>query len=153
MPMTILALWEITLDGYVCGVHWAQILQSIWTHGPPWASVLLVFFVSVTKLGVITIISGIFTTYAMKNAEEDTVFIMEPFALDLLKDADSDGDAQISWDEFATKLKHPLLVEFLPDVARNPAKAKWIFTQIDSDGSGKCDLDELVLALAQRVKA
>merc|ERR1711953_1003511 len=104
-----LSLWEITLDGYVRGEHWGEVLFLFYQHRPLWASALLVVFVSVIKLGLLTIIAGIFTTYALRIADDDSVFVMEAFAEEFMREADKDGDDSISWDEFREHLKHPFL--------------------------------------------
>jgi len=62
------------------------------------------------------------------------------------------GDETISWDEFRASLSHPFLVEYLPDVAENEAKAKRLFNSIDIDQSGECSLEELLYLLVQRAK-
>merc|ERR1712048_427549 len=152
IPASMLSLWEITLDGYVCGEHWGELLPELYEYRPLWVSVLLIVFVSVTKLGLLTIIAGIFTTYALRTAEDDCVFVMQCFAEEYMLEADLDGDSAISWEEFRGQLHHPFLYEFVPDIAGNPVKAKLVFDQVDKEGLEQCSLDELVRLLASRAK-
>merc|ERR1712187_888874 len=144
IPNAMLSLWEIALDGYVCGVHWGQVLLDFYEHLPVWVSVMFIGFMSVMKFGVLALITGIFTTLAMKNAQEDNMFVLQSFAAAFLMETDTDGDKLIDWDEFCEQLNHPLLLEFFPEIATDPEKAKRLFDGIDEDGSGQCSLDELL---------
>merc|ERR1712187_625162 len=107
-----------------------------------------VVYISLTKLGVLTIITGIFTTSAMRIAEEDNMFIMQDFVKELVRVTDANRDGAITWEELSLHLEHPILIEFFPDLSGRPEGAERIFNKMDADGSGEVSVEEFCQELA-----
>lgn len=112
------------------------------------------FYIVVTVLGVMNVVTGLFVDRAMDIQQQDRdtqvkeqIDQEDALVKDLRKifhEADADSSGLLSWDEFNKHLQEPRILATLASLDLDVSEAQSLFRILDYSGSGEVNVDDFV---------
>eukprot|EP00927_Polykrikos_kofoidii_P001050 TRINITY_DN10384_c0_g1_i1.p1 TRINITY_DN10384_c0_g1~~TRINITY_DN10384_c0_g1_i1.p1 ORF type:complete len:774 (+),score=129.05 TRINITY_DN10384_c0_g1_i1:116-2323(+) len=140
LPMTVLTLYQTISEG----MSWGYMVIPLIHQCGPWYAMLFVSYVSCCILALMNVVTSVFVTSAMKNAEADSKQNLARAMTTFFEEADADGSGSISWDEFQARLDTPRMQWFLREIDMHPDQARALFQLLDSEGVMDVDIEDIV---------
>jgi voltage-gated sodium channel len=150
------SLWKAIFTLFMSiagGIDWADAYMPV-TEVGVFPATVYIFFIMFASFCVMNVIIGIFCQNATEAFERDKDNFVEhamnerKMHVETLKELfakwETDGDGEISKEEFAVHLEDPKMHGLLKmlDIERRDALA--LFSLLDADGSGGLDVDEFI---------
>merc|ERR1712032_79095 len=145
--------------------HWGSIMSSVFTlfmaitGGDDWANFLKAFddgaqlvlnqcifciYVAFATLVMLNLVTGVFVEGAQRIIQEDKDIELVKHCRKLFKTSDTDGNGQITIQEFEAQLEDDQLHEYLAAVDLGKDDAKALFKLLDTDRSDCVSVQEFV---------
>lgn len=145
----MISLWS-AVSGGNDWMYYGELLQEI--DGGDAYFLLFVFYVAFCIVGLFNVVTGVFVDSAVCSRTEDEVvqgYIdeMKNTTSEIKRffnDADLDRSGTLSFKEFQTHLRDPLVKAYFSGLDIDPSEASIIFTILDADKSNELLIDEFV---------
>eukprot|EP00929_Paragymnodinium_shiwhaense_P019648 TRINITY_DN13325_c0_g1_i1.p1 TRINITY_DN13325_c0_g1~~TRINITY_DN13325_c0_g1_i1.p1 ORF type:complete len:643 (+),score=163.30 TRINITY_DN13325_c0_g1_i1:121-1929(+) len=146
MGATVLTLFE----SVVGGVEWEHVVNLLIQNVSPAMGFLFSGYVVVGLFVVMNLVMSVFldkVTRTVREDKDDTIKerVASIFAENEVAVEDADN-LEISWEQFAEKLKKPALQEYFRSIDIEPteSEARGLFDLLDVDGGGALTAEEIV---------
>jgi len=146
-------LFEITFSG-----GWPTYISTLVTEVNPFYAVFVFFYVTLVVFGMIRIISALFLSETLQQANRDSEIMvmknaekgkrMKNEISALFDAADTSGDGLLSFQEMDDMLSHQKVRAWLAELGVNPEDTQMLFDLLD-DGDGQVDKDEFVVGITK----
>merc|ERR1740121_1553926 len=133
------------------GVSWGVASEAM--RGPGWLlEAVVIGYVFFMVFAVANIVNGVFVDGAIERSKRDRAIMLqkqkedaeakERHVINLLTLMDTDGDHEISFDEFKMSLENEEIRDYITALEVDVDDAKVFFNMLDRDGSGTVDIME-----------
>eukprot|EP00929_Paragymnodinium_shiwhaense_P013115 TRINITY_DN120980_c0_g1_i1.p1 TRINITY_DN120980_c0_g1~~TRINITY_DN120980_c0_g1_i1.p1 ORF type:complete len:518 (-),score=71.57 TRINITY_DN120980_c0_g1_i1:181-1734(-) len=127
------------------GISWDEDVQLLIDCVSPIAGLVLCAYIGFCYTALLNLITGTFIDKALRAATQAEEVQLCSKVANLFFEADGDDD--ISWEQFNSKLSDPGMQDYLKAIDICPSEAESLFHLLDSDHSGSIDIAELVNGL------
>jgi len=120
-------------------------------HGEIYFFIFL-FYIGFSMIGLLNVVTGIFVDSAVCTRTDDE--IVQGWKDDLERttkeckaifmQADTDGDGMVTYEELMAQLENPRVSAYFAGLQIDPDESEILFTLLDTDSSGKVDVEEFI---------
>lgn len=131
------------------GDDWMNFVLPFKAHGEATYSLNVVIFslyVAFAMLVMLNLVTGVFVEGAQKISRDEKEFDLVKNIRKLLAKIDTNGNGEVSCEEFEEHIQDPQMQEFLKGFDLDPNQARDIFMVLDKEGSGAVTMDEFISA-------
>eukprot|EP00747_Dinoflagellata_sp_TGD_P096135 gnl/TRDRNA2_/TRDRNA2_166737_c1_seq3.p1 gnl/TRDRNA2_/TRDRNA2_166737_c1~~gnl/TRDRNA2_/TRDRNA2_166737_c1_seq3.p1 ORF type:complete len:657 (+),score=112.12 gnl/TRDRNA2_/TRDRNA2_166737_c1_seq3:50-1972(+) len=138
------SMWGSGLTLFECitgGIDWRDAMIPLSDSVSSAVALVYCFYIAVSVLAILNVITGIFVEGAMLSAKKDKDSYMLRVVKDMLLSA---GNKQMSLPEFEKQLNKPQMKDYFRSIDVDPSEAEGLFRLIDMNGDGTISSEEFI---------